>query len=305
MYKFFVIDTRNEANNSIIFNASHTVVGIELTSSQYANRVVINIDHHGLGTDSETPSACEQALECRLPSCHSALVTERPDADSVTAMAVLELRRERLDFDPELVKAIGYIDRKGPHTKGYEAYRDQCTAIARVAADFNRSMEERVVWVAMALMHAIDKEEIDELVAARDRELAQARANSKVELCLDRRLAIVRSTHLFATVLGYEMADIVLAINPAFPIDPKHPEAGSYKKYTICRRDCHCHIDMKTLLERLNKAEKAACDDGKLWGGRADIIGSPQGRESALSEIQVYSFVWSSMTDNAQHPVRH
>lgn len=304
MYKFFVID-RNQDNNAIIFNASHTVVGIELTSSQYANRVVINIDHHGIGTDSETPSACEQTLECRLPSCHSALVTERPDADSVTAMAVLELRRERLDFDPELVKAIGHIDRKGPHTKGYEAYRDQCTAIARVAADFNRSMEERVVWVAMALMNTIDQTEIDELVAARDREFEEARSQSKVSVCLDGRLAEVRSTHRFATALGYEQADIVMAINPAFPVDPRHPEAGSYKKYTICRRDCHCHIDMELLLERLNKAEKAACDDGKLWGGRADIIGSPQGRESALSEIQVFSFVWSSMTDNNKHPVKH
>lgn len=179
--KFFQFDPRPQGaeGNEKIF-AAGPVFGVEVTIPALASRCVTNLDHHGPGDTAETPSACEQALALtELPDGEFNLATVRPDADSITAMAVVYLscwdRHDEIDAD--LVRAVGEMDRLGPSALwancpecggvppnavgiaecGCGTYvpaslrDDRVVAIARVAADFKRTLEGRVEWVAQAL----------------------------------------------------------------------------------------------------------------------------------------------------------
>lgn len=98
MYIFQIIDPRNPVITS-------STLGIEVTSPKVAAMCDLgNIDpQHGQlrmpGGDGayidaiDARAACDAALVWPLPPDGTVLVTERPDLDSLAAMAVLELRR--------------------------------------------------------------------------------------------------------------------------------------------------------------------------------------------------------------------
>jgi|GEM_PF-1094693 hypothetical protein len=267
------------------------VFGIEVTIPALASRCISNLDHHGAGDTAETPSACEQAMVSELPQAETVFATVRPDADSVSAMAVLTSRLTNRPIDHDLVAAVGRFDRLGPSAGKPEA---RVLAIARKAADFKLLLVERVQWVADLLAGADKSEEIAMLVAAHDSELEAARKASELTLRGNGKIACVVSTHRFATTLGYESAPVVVAMNPEMPVDPKDSLKGSYRKFTVCRYDSHTLCDVPAALAALQKLEPG-------WGGRGDIVGSPQGVSSSLTLEQVLSVV-SQYTTGAVTP---
>jgi len=272
-----------EANQAIL--KSGMVIGIEVTIPALAQGLV-NLDHHGPSDTAETPSACEQALDLqisfdKIEAATLTLATVRPDADSVTAMAVMFNRSNGLVVDEELVHAVGRFDRFGPSAGKPEA---RVSAIARKACDFKVALADRVQWVADLLAGADKLVEITELCSAHDAELEAARKASELTLHANGRIAVVVSTHRFATTLGYESALVVVAMNPEMPVDPKDASKGTYRKYTVCRYDSHVKCDLPTTLKELQALEVG-------WGGRGDIFGSPQGISSILTVEQVIEVV--------------
>lgn len=293
----FQFDPRPQgaAENEKVF-ISGPVMGIEVTMPALASRCSGNVDHHGVGDTAETPSACEQALEFGIPFNWQVgqdggprpsewplpiLATVRPDADSVTAMAVIENRLSNRPIDRDLVAAVGRFDRLGPSSGRPEV---KVSAIARKSFDFKLTLEERVSWVADLLAGADKSSEIATLVASHDAELAAARQASELTLHASGWVAAVVSTHRFATTLGYESAPVVVACNPSMPVDFKDPSKGSYKKFTVCRYDSHVKCDLPAALAELQKLEPG-------WGGRGDIFGSPQGVSSKLTLVEVLAVV--------------
>jgi hypothetical protein len=312
-YTFFVLDPRNlpvavEANEKVFKTpcgvCDHSsgqidgltctycegtglapVFGIEVTVPALASRCRFNVDHHDTIDTAETPSACEQVLARRgrywLCEGEGVIVTVRPDADSVTAMAVMLNRSNDRPVDEKLIHAVGRFDRFGP-SGGKPDIR--VSATARKACDFKLTLEERVRWVA-DLLAGVDKtDEVAALVAAHDSELAAARSASELTLHADGRIACVVSTHRFATTLGYESASVVVAMNPVMVVDPKDASKGTYRKFTVCRYDSHVKCDLPAALVEIQKFEAG-------WGGRGDIFGSPQGVSSVLSLEQVIEVV--------------
>lgn len=273
------------------------ILGIEVTLPALAARCSDgNMDHHGPDSTSETPSACEQALEFGLPYDYvvgqdggprpgewplPVLATVRPDADSITAMAVIENRIGNRSIDRGLVAAVGRFDRLGPSAGKPEV---RVSAIARKAMDFKLPLEERVAWVGDLLAGDSKETEVAALIAAHDSELEAARKASELTLHADGRIACVVSTHRFGTTLGYESASVVVAMNPAMPVDPKDPSKGVYRKFTVCRYDSHIKCDLPAALKELQALEAG-------WGGRGDIFGSPQGVSSSLTVEQVIEVV--------------
>ncbi|MDP2629945.1 MAG: hypothetical protein Q8P56_00900 [Candidatus Uhrbacteria bacterium] len=183
--------------------------------------------------------------------------------------------------DRDLVIAVGKFDRFGPAAGKPSAL---VSAIARKAADFKLSLEERVAWVADLLAGADKSEEVAALVVTHDTELEAAREASELTLHASGRIACVVGTHRFGTTLGYESASVVVAQNPSMPVDPKDPSKGVYNKYTDCRYDSHVACDLPAALSELQTLEAG-------WGGRGDIFGSPQGISSTLSIEQVIEVV--------------
>ena len=285
--QFFQLDPRPQGaeQNEKVLNNSERVLGIEVTIPALASRCVLgNLDHHGVGNTSETPSACEQALRWeRNPGdpWPQAMVTVRADADSVTAMAVVWCRYNSLGISAQTVFEVGRFDRLGPSAGKPSA---EVTAIARKASDFKLPLSERVQWVADLLAGTDKSAEIAELVSAHDAELEAARKASELTLHANGRIAVVVSTHRFATTLGYESASVVVAMNPVMPVDPEDASKGTYRKYTVCRYDSHVKCDLPAALKELQALEAG-------WGGRGDIFGSPQGVSSTLTVEQVVEVV--------------
>jgi hypothetical protein len=264
----------------------------------------VNIDHHGPEDTVETPSACEQVFAMTPLLVAETIATVRPDADSVTAMAIYKSRREHdgatSQLNDKLVWQIGTMDRFGPRAAegfdGDERNEDQkiSIAIAKIASNFRKSMDERVELVQQILEGNIDddlSQELEGLVQQRDREFVDALAASEIEEVIPGHLAFVKSTHRFATQIGYAAASTLVAFNPEMPVMETNIELGryqatgeTYRKFTICRYDSHVRTDITAVLAELNELESG-------WGGRGDIIGSPQNRSSELSEEQVLSIV--------------
>ncbi|EKD29398.1 MAG: hypothetical protein ACD_78C00422G0001 [uncultured bacterium (gcode 4)] len=255
--------------------------GVEITIPGYAN--ITNLDHHRSEDTNETPSSAEQALTCNLPNSGINIATVRPDADSMTAMAVLHLRMNNIAFDEILVQEVGRFDRFGPSAG---EMNNPVSAIWELASDFSKTMEVRVLLISRILTGKMLEKEIEEIASKRAQKLEDARKNSSIELYEVNgfKIAFVESSHRFATNLGYELAPVVIAKNPVMPVDFKDPSKGTYIKYTICRYDNNIPCDILWVLKELQTLESG-------WGGRWDIIGSPQGVSSILSVDTIVEIV--------------
>ena len=282
-YEFVQLDPRPGRENPEI---DFIDFGIEVTIPGSPN----DLDHHGEGATAETPAACEQALSCELPLEGATLATVRPDADSVTAMAVLESRATGCAIDKQLVAAIGLMDRYGPKVEGELYQPETVVAIARMAPNFRIPMAGRVAFVQACLDGTVDMDEVARLVAERDVEYAAAEEASDVTIIIPGYLVFVQSTHRFATTIGYRHATTVVAFNPEMPILERgadgrmKPTGETYKKFTVCRWDSNVKTDLAAAL-----AELQALESG--WGGRGDIFGSPQNRDSELDVEAVLEIV--------------
>jgi len=94
-----------------------------------------------------------------------------------------------------------------------------------------------------------------------------------------RTVAVVESTHRAATSVGYSLAPVVIARNPAFKLGG----GEAHVKYTVCAFEPK-FADIKSAL-----AELATLEAG--WGGSPTIGGSPQGVSSILTVDQVVAVV--------------
>lgn len=287
-FSFVQLDPRPGASNPE-FN-----LGIEVTVPRLLPSGVANLDHHGQGATMVTPTAVEQALTCELPFSGAVIATVRPDADSVGAMAVLANRGSNRRCDKRLVAAIAAVDKHGPMAIGFEDLRPLTVAIARKAAMAKIPLKERVAWVADLLAGDImpHSREITTLNREREAEFAQALQFGSVELAASGKVAVVESTHRYATEIGYQRgAQIVVAYNPHMLVDFRDPAKGTYRKFTVCRYNEFVPVDLAEIRDELNELETARCDDGLTWGGQPNIIGSPQGRSSTLTKEEVVGIV--------------
>ena len=284
-------------------------LGIEVTVPAVAAKCGLgNIDHHRPGDTSATPSACEQAMTAQVPPVDAVVVGVLGDADTLSAMAVLKIRAEigqeryadavaagenvlwdtapKLDEFPQmagLVERIGLIDRFGPNACGEFMQDPAVKAIRAVAGRRDLSTEDQVRLIAEVVRDSDlaleNNPKLQDYVQQANAAYEQAKAASKVQP-LGNGVVFVESKHQMATQIGYEKGDVVIALNPEMPKDFKNPEAGTYRKFTVCKRDDH--VPIKINFDKLNQLESG-------WGGRPTIGGSPQGEDSKLTVDQVAS----------------
>ena len=244
-----------------------------------------NLDHHGQGATSQTPSAAEQALTAALPQAGSVLATVRSDADSVTAMAIFASRETGRRINKAIVTGVGKLDRLGPQARTRCKYAP--IAIGRVSADYRRPLADRVAFVQSVLDGSVDPTQIKILVAEREAEFKAAVKASIVCNNANGRIAVVVSTHRFATEIGYQRATVVVATNPKMPVfvgGKPDPSGATYLKHTVCQHNEFVGLNMAGIVAELN-----AIDPG--WGGLPNIKGSPQNIGSKLTTEQVVEIV--------------
>lgn len=303
VFNFETLDPRNTpeakaANEAVLSNG--TVYGIEVTVPALAEQCSLgNIDPQHTEGDVNR-AAIEDALTVEIPPEGTTFVTVRADLDSIGSMVVLNLRAKGEEFSEEALDRVNIIattdkfargewtpksipTKENPWNEGVstaESSRD-IAAIAAAVMDFKLPLTERVAileeWILtgkepLQYREKVERERLDLINALENGEI-------KTETLAEGKIAVVESGHRAATNIGYSLAPVVVALNPAFRLGGGEP----HRKYTICQYS-GTHVDLKAVF-----AELSALESG--WGGSPNIGGSPQGMSSELSIDQVTEIV--------------
>ncbi len=157
----------------------------------------------------------------------------------------------------------------------------ELAAIGAAIADFKVGIADRVEMMKRWMLTGEEPESYRQRVEAERADMIRALEDGSIsrELAADGKIAVVVSTHGAATAVGYAMAPVVIALNPAFRLG----QFGPHKKFTVCQYSTG-YVDLKAAA-----AELGEMDTG--WGGSSIIIGSPQGAPSRLTMGQVVEVV--------------
>lgn len=299
--KFAILDPRPipaaaEANDRIF--GFGPVIGIEVTVPALASRCVINIDPQHSGGDVNR-AAIEDALTAKLPAEGTTLATVRADMDSIGCMAIFNIRAkgESLEHAMGRINMVATADKfarggwPGPKalpsasnpwdesSASAESSRP-LAAIAAAVSDFKVSIADRVAMMEKWLMTGEEPANYRAQVERERNDMIAALESGAIKINrIVGSIAVVVSEHRAATSIGYSIAPVVIALNPAFRQGTGEP----YRKFTICAFEAK-YADIKSAL-----AELALLEPG--WGGSPTIGGSPQGVSSELTIDEVVAVV--------------
>lgn len=281
MYTFATLDPRNtpaaKTDNDAILD-SGDIYGIEVTVPALAASCNLgNLDPQH--TDGLNVSACMAALTCPLPPAGATLVTNRPDADALLAMAVLYCRALGRQFDDEMVYIIDSADctPRGPWIRGYRPH-PMFSAMNWLCMDHRIPLTERVmrlVGILSGYGHQLPS--------------APAVDNSNSNMTVDDDHDGFVIVHCGggpgariggANGFGYQYAPVVVTINPTFVLQGGQP----HLKYGVARWNSDHPMDWEGMLAALRALEPG-------WGGSSSIVGSTQGQASPLTLAQVVNIV--------------
>lgn len=296
VYEYTTLNPRSETNPEFD-------LGIEITIPKLMLENVENIDpQHGKNANIES-SAIEKALNYNLDKLPqgSKIATLRPDADSIGAMAVLELRSQDIIPDKELIKMIGKFDSYG-YKKAQEMYpeievrQEEITAASQVCLGRDKSIEEKVTWMKKLLTNKANYDEIQSINNKWLEDKEKAKKSLEISPIVDDKAVLVTGSHPQAFAVGYEQAGIVAAYNPNF-VRPWIENDTACEKWTIARYSEAEKIDIAKLKELLNEYEKKYSaenyDHKKTWGGPANLVASPQGYTSNIPKEKIIETIKS------------
>ena len=154
-------------------------------------------------------------------------------------------------------------------------------AIAAAVVDFKVPLADRVTTMEAWLLTGEEPAQYRAKVEKERTDMIRALESGEIQYSTvaDGHIAVVDSTHRAATMVGYSLAPVVVARNPAFKLGAGEP----HTKFTVCAFEAE-NADIKSAL-----AELATLEAG--WGGSPTIGGSPQGVSSILTTEQVVEVV--------------
>jgi hypothetical protein len=302
IYRFGLLQPapRDEAqhrSNDALLGAN--TLGIEVTVPALAARCGLgNIDpQHSAGGDGR--AAIEACLDhAPLPPEGAWLVTVRPDLDALGGAALLELRGHGHTPDAALRKRVALVARHDRFAFGpwagprplpravpafleSEAGGPAIAPLAALAGDRLVPAAERVDRIAQWLRDSAIPETHRRAAIVRAESLCQAvvSGSAQFETAANGRIAMATGATEGLLDLGYCLAPVVVAFNPAFRFQGGAPHA----KFTIAQYR-EGYADLVGIA-----ADLTALEPG--WGGGRTIIGSPQGQASLLTADTVVAVV--------------
>lgn len=281
-------------------------LGIEVTDTEIARRCGLGVidPQHGAATEPDAEAAIEAACRTPVPPAGSRLITLRADLDAIGAMAVLSHRSAGLRIDAEMgerIARIAVLDKfdfgEWPGTRPLprtpedilaDGIGAELGAMAAAVSDRTVAMTERVAAMRTWLSHG----RVPGLYARAAQEQAARLMRSlelgatRVELDATERVTIVVSIEPGALRLGYRLAPVVVALNPAH----RFADEARGRKFTLARW-AEGDADLDSAIGKLAPGESG-------WGGQRGIKGSPQDRASQLDLSRVVAAVRSSLPEN-------
>lgn len=280
MTTYLLLDPRPQARAEMLaLLAEHApVLGIEVTIPELAAACAINIDPQHTDGMAEYAAIESVAGYVEELADFQAMATVRADLDSVGAMAALTMYQRGIRRTDEMNIRIGRIATHDKFAFGPWQARPlakseidwELRGLGALIGDFKRELAERVElmidWLTSGTCAGFDS-----AVEQARREWAIVLANSHVE---ERDgIAVVISPHRFAMEIGYALAPVVVAANPAMRVNGDEP----HLKYMIAAWPNSGALDLAGVLREVLMVEPG-------WGGNVagGIIGSPQGVGSRL-----------------------
>lgn len=271
------------------------ILGVEMTDPALAALCALgNIDpQHAPGAGPAAPCAAAAALSHPLPPPGARLATQRPDLDSVCAMALLAMRARGVAPGKAMRERVRRVDRIDSFRMGpwpgprplpetaagilAEGGGADLAAMAAAAMDRRHGLAERVALAETWLRTGAPPAAWAGAAQTRAQRLADslARGGTSVRATAYPAVAAVVSRERGALALGYRLAPVVVALNPAF----RFPGGAEGCKYTVARY-APGHADLDAAAAALARREPG-------WGGQAGIKGSPQDRGSRLALDEV------------------
>lgn len=296
------IDVSAEADKYNSKLLGEKTLGIEITSDFFSNQCGLgNIDPQH--QEQSTSSAIEEALIFPLPENGSTLVTIRLDKDSIGAMAVLDLRREKKEslIDKMLITWIGVMDRVG----SLEANKDfiqlsrffqnskEIPALNVIAHDTSiwPTLESKVEVTKKILCRELSLNEIEAISKTR----GPAIGSFEVEMCGG--VAFIESPGMYDAARAYGNKNFPVAVI----FDPSYESeaGGKCRRFSVVRqKDVFDRRGFElaiNLLEANNRdltlSELKA--KGLAWGGPSNIVSSQngEGRDTILAKETVIECV--------------
>ena len=105
-------------------------------------------------------------------------------------------------------------------------------------------------------------------------------------------VAYVETTLPCATNIGYSMAPVVVAVNPAMKMGP---QGEPFRKVSICQHETG-YVDINAVKESLNTKEAG-------WGGSPTFIGSRQGENCNIDLSEIKKTVFANLTPEYKQKV--
>ena len=263
-------------------------VGVEITNPDLQIPGKPNIDHHGLGATANTPSAAEQAIalkDSQLPERDARVAIQKPDADALTAVAVMANRVDKLPVNQRLVEAVGRHDRGievDAEGKPFKDVETLLSALRSVARNPNVLINQRISAIRSLLAGTIPESSLHSRVASykANRWMAEVHAEktSRIDDIVPGKLAFVQTPNenwFTARQLGLERAPVAVIA----------AQNGAKTHFEVVARSGHpAGEHLGKALAELTKLEN--------WGGRAEIFVSPsvsesQRRASAFDSAQI------------------
>ena len=261
-------------------------LGVEVTEPELARRCGLGSIDPQHGAVRGAGAAIEAALDWPPPPLGSRLVTLRPDADALGAMAVLSLRARGAELGQAAEDRIAFAGRwdgfaqgswrefvraRGPLPRPASAedvrlFPLEYAALASIAADAARPLTRRVALIRRWLLTGQIPPAARAAAGASAEALARAWSEGALSITRapDAPLAIVIGAALGGLALAYRFAPVVVA---------DQADAAA-RKVTIAQYEVG-HADLSGLAAALGRMEPG-------WGGSATIIGSPQGAGTRL-----------------------
>ncbi len=276
------------------------IVGLEMTVPDLASVCDKNIDpQHTKGNSSQ---CCAKEIYERAPELLEELkskdpekiifVTNRVDVDSVASYILADRYLHDQDLGPkENIEKINDHDAfqgvkwEGP--KPIEQAFDPENKVAALASSVKvfmvtpKNIED--------IKNFIDTGNVEETVMNNYRTvqngIIERVKSGEIKTEVVGGVAYVETTLPCATNVGYSMAPVVVAINPAMKLGP---QGEPFRKVSVCQHE-EGYIDLNTIKNILNTKEAG-------WGGSSTFIGSKQGESCNIDSSELKQIVFGNLT---------
>ena len=276
----------------------YTIIGLEMTEPELAVLCDRNIDPQH--TEGNAEQSCAKEVAQKAPELLGwfkskdldkiVFVTNRVDLDAVAAYVLADryLRGEKVSLN-DSIEAINAHDThmgdKWSGPKPIEQAFDPESKTGAMASSIQvfRVTEKNIDDVRNFIDTGKVADDVMDSFRASQQTIINKVKSGEIKTEVVGGVAYVESTDRAATNVGYSMAPVVVAVNPAM----RAPDGHTYRKISICQHEAG-YADLGTV-----KTELSVRENG--WGGSPTFIGSPQNQDCLTDISDIKKLVYANL----------